>query len=323
MQKDTSRPHTASRLKMLLTIGCIALASGCAATIGPDAGPEVYLPDVNASRLSEARNISGVWWTDTYTPRLLPIGGGEPPLTDEGKAYYEKYKTAFAARTFEDPMKAKGVISYAEFVEALRKGPVTELKTHDPDFRPRVTSDPKNVIDATLRRCVAPGVPRIMAAPYPFRIMQTPSNLVTIAYEMSRVVRQVRLDARHANIDAWAPSYSGESVGWWEGDTLVIDTINFNDLTTLDRSGLPHSDELRVVERLRKINGGKQLEALITISDPVMYTKPWTTRLVYQWRPDVQPVTDWVCNETHRDLSSIKGIDEGLQELARAGGGKP
>jgi hypothetical protein len=158
-----------------------------------------------------------------------------------------------------------------------------------------------------LHKCILPGVPRIMAAPYPFRIFQTPGQ-VTFLYEMNRGYRAVRMDAQHANPEAWDPTYSGESVARWEGNTLVIDTTNFNDRTTVDRSGLPHSDQLHVVERLRKINGGRQLEALITMEDPVTFSKTWTTRLVYEWRPDIRPVTDWVCDEPHRDLSEVAGI---------------
>jgi hypothetical protein len=190
---------------------------------------------------------------------------------------------------------------------ALRVGPIADLKMHPQVRSHEYAEDANSLVQNTLHKCMLPGVPRIMAAPYPFRIFQTPGQ-VTLVYEMNRTFRVVRMDAQHVNPEVWDPSYMGESVGRWEGNTLVIDTTNFNDRTTIDRSGLPHSDQLHVVERLSKINGGRQLEARITIEDPVTFSKPWTTRLVYEWRPDIRPVTDWVCDEPHRDLSEVAGI---------------
>jgi hypothetical protein len=101
------------------------------------------------------------------------------------------------------------------------------------------------------------------------------------------------------------PKYNGHSVGHWEGDTLVVETLGFNDWTFLDASGLPHSDEMITVERIRKV--GKQLEDIITIHDPVMYAKDWQARFVYDERNDVR-LEDYACNDTHRDLSGVKGV---------------
>ena len=78
----------------------------------------------------------------------------------------------------------------------------------------------------------------------------------------------------------------GESVGHWEGDTLVVETGNFNDKTWLDRRGLPHSNQLRLVERIRRSNDN-ELTIDITVQDPVAYTEPWTARRVFDtvdWR---------------------------------------
>ncbi len=278
----------------------------------------VFLPDARAraaDRISEQpsadpREISGVWWTKTYTPRLLPVHGGEVPLTEAGRQFYEQAKEAFTNRSFRNEFAEAGVVrSWRDYVTALRGSGVTGLHTNVPTAGdgPDLSVTPVSIMLGTLRKCLPPGVPRIMAAPYPFRIVQTRGQ-VTFQYEMNRVYRIVRMDTGHANPDIWDPSYTGEAVGHWEKDTLVIDTVNFNDQTFLDRSGLPHSEQLHVVERLRKIHGGRQLEALINIDDPVMYTTPWTTRLVYEWRPDIRVQGDWVCDEKHRDLSQVKGI---------------
>lgn len=256
----------------------------------------------------DPRDISGVWWTKTYTPRLVPVEGGEIPLTAEGRRRYKENKKAFESRSLENPFKKAGVTTYPELAEIVKTRPALGLKMELPMTEAgMMDSTPKMIVEGPLHRCTAPGVPRIMAAPYPFRIVQTQGQ-TTFIYEMNRVFRIVRMDVPHANPEVWEPTYTGEAVGRWDGDTLVIDTINFNDMTTIDRSGIPHSDQLHVVEKLRKINGGRQLEALITIEDPVMFTRSWTTRLVYEWRPDVEVQLDWVCDEPHRNLSGVEGI---------------
>jgi hypothetical protein len=85
----------------------------------------------------------------------------------------------------------------------------------------------------------------------------------------------------------------------------VVESAGFNDVTFLDASGMPHSDEMRTVETIRKI--GNQLEDVITIHDPEMYARDWQARFVYDERKDVR-VEDYACNDTHRDLSGVKGV---------------
>jgi hypothetical protein len=100
------------------------------------------------------------------------------------------------------------------------------------------------------------------------------------------------------------PRYNGHSVGHWEGDTLVVESIGFFEKTFLDASGLPHSDEMKTVERIRKV--GRELEDVITIHDPDMYTRDWQARFVYDERNDVK-LEDYACNDAHRDLKGVKG----------------
>jgi hypothetical protein len=86
--------------------------------------------------------------------------------------------------------------------------------------------------------------------------------------------------------DHITPSYDGHAVGHWEGDTLVVDTVGFNDKTWLDRAGSPHGLRMHVIERIRKLDGGATLEDQMTIEDPDFYTQPFTEHLIYKWRPD-------------------------------------
>jgi hypothetical protein len=164
-----------------------------------------------------------------------------------------------------------------------------------------------SIKDDAVRVCVPHGVPRILRTPYPFQILQVPGN-ITILYEDNHVFRNVLMNrppASDEDLEAY-PYYSGTSYGRWDGDTLVIETRGLNDRTFIDATGVPHSDKLHVTERLRKINGGKQLENIVTIEDPQTFTKPWSTRFVYESRPDIVLDTSFTCGEPHRQLSERK-----------------
>jgi hypothetical protein len=158
------------------------------------------------------------------------------------------------------------------------------------------------VVDEASRLCVPEGLPRAMAASYPLQIAQT-DKLIAVILESNRAYRLIAMNSPHKNPVFWDPSYMGESVGVWDGDTLVVDTTNFNTETFLDATGLPHSDQLHIVERIATVDAGRGLEVLVTITDPVMYRRPWMARLQYRARPDVILRTDWVCGAPHRDVS--------------------
>jgi len=164
-----------------------------------------------------------------------------------------------------------------------------------------------SLVDKARRVCVPDGVPRVLATPYPFEVFQVPEGQVTFLYEMNHQVRVIVMDKplpppQSLIVD---PKYNGHSVGHWDGDTLVVESAGFNDRTFLDASGLPHSDEMTTVERIRKV--GNQLEDVITIHDPQMYERDWQARFVYDERNDVR-LEDYACNDTHRDLSGVKGV---------------
>ena len=132
-----------------------------------------------------------------------------------------------------------------------------------------------SIVDKARRVCVPDGVPRVLATPYPFEIFQVQAGQVTFLYEMNHQVRVIVMDKplppRQALIVD--PKYNGHSIGRWDGDTLVVESAGFNEWTFMDASGLPHSDEMTTVERIRKV--GNQLEDVITIRDPQMYEKDW------------------------------------------------
>ena len=127
--------------------------------------------------------------------------------------------------------------------------------------------------------CFPPGTPRIYFHPFPMEIIQTPGRVLMV-FEYDHLIRQIYTDGRDHRTDL-APSWMGDATGHWEGDTLVVETVNFNDKTWIDRRGVPHSEELRVVERIRRVEDDK-LQIDITIEDPVAFTEPWTGQRFYE-----------------------------------------
>jgi hypothetical protein len=163
--------------------------------------------------------------------------------------------------------------------------------------------------DRTRSYCLPDGVPRALESPYPFEIVNAQNRgEIYLLYELNHMIRRVDMQKPLPSDKELQvlPYYAGHSAGHWEGNTLVIETGGFNDTTYLDNSGAPHSDQLRTTERIRKLDD-KTLEDVVTIHDPVVFTKDWTARFTYQARPDLR-IMDWNCGEKHRDISAVKGV---------------
>ncbi len=144
--------------------------------------------------------------------------------------------------------------------------------------------------------CFPPGTPRVYFHPFPMEIIQLPGR-VLIIYEYHHTVRQIYTDGRDHRTDL-PPLWVGDSIGHWEGDALVIETMNFNDKTWIDREGLPHSEELRVVERIRLIDEDR-LGIDFTIEDPIAFTEPWEGQRFYT-RVDWD-IEDFACMERNQN----------------------
>jgi hypothetical protein len=122
-------------------------------------------------------------------------------------------------------------------------------------------------------KCFLPGVPRATYLPYPFQIVQTPT-VVLIAYEFASASRWIAMNRAGRDEEPAVESWMGRSRGAWEGDTLVVDTIGFNDSTWFDRAGNFHSDALHVVERYTPLNA-HAIHYEVTIEDPKVFTRTW------------------------------------------------
>ncbi len=155
--------------------------------------------------------------------------------------------------------------------------------------------------DPVLRSCFPPGVPRVYMHPFPFQFIQTPGEVVML-FEVDSLRREIYTDGSPHD-PSLVPLWMGNSIGHWEGDTLVVDTVNFNDRTWLDRVGHPHSDQLHVSERFRR-TAHDHLVDDITIDDPKAYTKPWTARLEFKLQP--WKLTEQFCE----DGDSFLGLEK-------------
>jgi hypothetical protein len=134
------------------------------------------------------------------------------------------------------------------------------------------------------------------------KIVQTPGLLLMLDEDLT--YRQIFLDGRTLETEP-NPSWTGYSVGRWEGDTLVVDSFGFNDRTWLDRDGHPHSEALRMTERYRRLDFG-HMQIEITLNDPKVYGRPWTVSLSAQLNPDTE-LLESVCNESHHSLEHWVG----------------
>ncbi len=153
-------------------------------------------------------------------------------------------------------------------------------------------------------RCLPPGIPRMMATPFPFQIFQLSDRILFVFEGGAHVWRAVYTDGRPHAKDP-NPSFLGDSVGHWEGDTLVVDVIGFNEATWLDQAGHPHTDALHVVERFTRTNEAT-LRYEVTIDDPKAYTKPWTTSYTIPWAPGAE-LLEYICQENNKDLPHMVG----------------
>jgi hypothetical protein len=160
-------------------------------------------------------------------------------------------------------------------------------------------------LDNTSARCIPYGVPTMMSiAIYPIEIIHTPKQ-VTIISEAFSEVRRVYLDRPQMKLEDVAPGYYGRSVGHFEGDTLVVDTVGINPKVSGYR-GMPHSPQMRLTDRIRLVSP-EILQDQITIDDPVVLEKPLTYTLAFKkMAPDYEMV-EFVC-DNNREYVDEKGV---------------
>jgi hypothetical protein len=210
----------------------------------------------------------------------------------------------------DERMKREGRNRQTE--EELR-GPSTTTAPATPPLTPqylavyeRMRADAAKLAEGT-ESCEWPGMPSIMTYPYPFEILSTPGR-ITFLFEAESQVRRIFLDRKaHLEPDDLDPSYNGDSIGHWDGNTLVIDTIGFN--TRRPVRGLPHSEQMRIVERITPVDSNTIRNA-ITITDPEAFTSPILINVQYSRRPDWR-IREYSCAENNRDAPDASGQRSG------------
>lgn len=211
------------------------------------------------------------------TPHPSPIRSRAIAMTPDfsGVWFIDEYRRNILPK--EDP-------PLQPWAEAKFKERQSEKLHQDPDSGPDPTE-----------RCIPPGIPREMLQPFPWEIVQARDRVIMI-FEYQSLIRQIFTDGREHPKDL-EPTYMGNSIGRFEGDTLVVDTIGFNDKTWLDPMGLPHSDALHVIEHIRRVDHDTLVDEY-TIDDPKAYTKTWTAQKTFKLKPDWQ-IKEYVCTENN------------------------
>ncbi|MBV9401658.1 MAG: carboxypeptidase regulatory-like domain-containing protein [Bryobacterales bacterium] len=158
-----------------------------------------------------------------------------------------------------------------------------------------------NLQESPQARCQPSPVTRVGPL---LQLVQSKDYLIDIEDDATPGFRQIYLDRRAHPKDP-NPSWQGHAIGRWEGDTLIIDRVGFNDRAWLDRDGHPHTDKLHVIERYRRPDLG-HLEAEVTVEDPGVLAKPWTFKRVAELAPS-EEIYEFVCTENNVDVPHMVG----------------
>ena len=251
----------------ILGVGRLRTAVTPAAAQSTQTSPATgQFPAYRAPRLpgTHEPNLNGIWQALTSADWDIQGHDAQPGLHPELEGTYD-------AQPAGQNIVEGGEIPYKPEMLAKKranfeKRAVVDVTIVDADWY--ATGDPE-------LKCYLPGVPRATYMPFPFQIVQGNGSYILIAYEYASTTRTIRMNS---NDKPPADSWMGWSRGHWEGDTLVVDVVGFNDLTWFDRAGDFHSDALRVVERYTPVSPYHlQYEAII--DDPKVFTRPWKISL--------------------------------------------
>jgi hypothetical protein len=193
-----------------------------------------------------------------------------------------------------------------ERIEGIRFNPGGQMPPYNVQYRRSydLAMEARNrgerVADPTSR-CLPQGMPRFMVASYPLEILQTKGQ-VTIIAEWSSQVRRIFTDGRgHPPADEIDITFNGHSIGRWEGQTLVVETVGIRGDTSFDASPMTHSDQLSVGERIY-LRDPQTLVAEITVTDPGAFTVPWKVVRTYRRGGPEARIMEYVCEENNREI---------------------
>jgi hypothetical protein len=246
------------------------------------------------------------------TPDGRPNRDGPAPRTAEGKVDFSGIWTRGgggggrgrgAGAGAPQPAPDPNAIPQSTFGEVAGRGFELPLQPWAAELKKKRMAN--NMKDNPDVWCLPIGIMQYHNHPQPRQIVQT-KNLTLITYESNYGLRYIYTDGRPAPNNDPQPWWFGYSRGWWEGDTLVVETTNFlgeERATWLDVNGSPYSDALKMTERFRRPTFGT-LEIDVTIDDPKAYTKPFTVRVNQRLMVD-QEMIEFICNENEKSTDHI------------------
>jgi hypothetical protein len=229
---------------------------------------------------SSIPDFSSNGWKTANGTDFIRVPGSPPPVSNDPSHPY--ISNGIANRTGQQPNYRIGDLSNPN------------VKQWAKDI---MKKDNEEVIGGKIaytpgQSCKPSGIPYFMLSGGPYFFVQTPKQVLIIT-EGERTARRIHLNVPHSANPK--PSWYGESVGKYEGDTLVVDTIGLNNKTFVDNYRTPHTDKLHVVERWRMIDEGKTLEVEMTIDDPDTYNQPW--KAVRRFNRSEAKLGEEICQE--------------------------
>jgi hypothetical protein len=265
----------------------VALASALLVSITPAQDwPNFKRPAPTAAdwaAIAKLPDFSGVW--------EMPLGDASL-VVQPGAAAHSPRKAA-STSGLPAPIKQPSLPLTPAWVAKMKY-----LKAHPPQDNPQAN-------------CVPNGMPEIMRLPYPYEFLLTPGQ-VTIIGELYRMVRHIYTDGRALPKDP-APTFWGMSIGHWEGNALVAETVGLlPQMNIIPGSGieqrLPHSDKMKIIERFRLLDPNT-MQIKTTIIDPVVFTRPYTTTRILKRHP-TWTIDEYICEQNNRNSVTNSGKAE-------------
>ena len=248
-----------------------------------DGKPDLAAP---APRAADGKpDLSGVWMHEvTSVAEVTRLFGGR----------------------FDDAIKVNGIGMEIGTQHKYARDVLLDFKPGESPMRPeaaeimRRREASRNPADVCMG---VPGFPLAGLLSEPIKIVQSP-RLTMILYEVDNLHRQIFTDGRKLPKEFDLPAFLGYSVGHWERDVFVVETGGFNDKTPLDGFGHPHSEALRITERIRRRDFG-HLDVEMTFDDSQMYTKPFTIKIPHDLLADAD-IFEMFCNENEKDRAHLQ-----------------
>lgn len=247
----------------------------------------ILLFGLTAGDLTLAQQQNGDGQIAPPAPRLADGTPNLGPLAD-GKGFWDRGSGPMVGGADYPPSEE---IPFRPWAKALYEYRQATLAKDDPHVR-----------------CMPPGGPRQFAVPFGLQILQMPAirRIFILSGGSTRPWREVYMDGRaHPEGDWLNPSFFGHSVGRWEDDTLIIDTVGFNERFWIHRAGYPHTEALHLIERISRPDLNT-LRYEVTLDDPLAYEAPWSAVWTKSWNAD-EEIIEYFCQDNNRDQFHMVG----------------